>query len=198
MTAEYEPLQPGVWGILATPFLGTNLEIDVESLETLVDLYRRAGARGVVALGVLGEAARLDSVERERVLETVVRAAGDIPVVAGMSALATAPAIEEAKRAVACGAGACMVLVSTPNVGKLADHLHAIGSTAGCGIVIQDHPTSTGVIISPEALTAAARESGVAVAIKAEAPPTAPTVAALTASEDVPVFGGLGGVGLLD
>ncbi len=35
------------------------------------------------------------------------------------------------------------------------------------------------------------------VAVKAEAPPPAPTVAALTKEVDVPVFGGLGGVGLL-
>ncbi len=36
------------------------------------------------------------------------------------------------------------------------------------------------------------------VAVKAEAPPTSEAIAALTASTAVPVFGGLGGVGLLD
>jgi 4-hydroxy-tetrahydrodipicolinate synthase len=36
------------------------------------------------------------------------------------------------------------------------------------------------------------------VAVKAEAPPTPPAIATLTARTGVPVFGGLGGVGLLD
>jgi 4-hydroxy-tetrahydrodipicolinate synthase len=34
--------------------------------------------------------------------------------------------------------------------------------------------------------------------VKAEAPPTPPAIATLTARLDVPVFGGLGGIGLLD
>ena len=36
------------------------------------------------------------------------------------------------------------------------------------------------------------------VAVKAESPPTPPAVAELTAGTDLPVFGGLGGVGLID
>jgi 4-hydroxy-tetrahydrodipicolinate synthase len=35
-------------------------------------------------------------------------------------------------------------------------------------------------------------------AVKAEAPPTPPAIAALTSRLTVPVFGGLGGIGLLD
>src|SRR5579875_2749947 len=198
MTGTFPPLAPGVWGILATPFRGPDLAVDTASLERLVGLYRGVGARGVVALGVLGEAARLDSAERELVLETVAEAAGDLPVVAGMSATATAPAIEEARRAVRCGAQACMVLVPTADGAQLVDHLRRISDAAGCGIVVQDHPLSTGITIAAPVLAAAASESGVAVAIKAEAPPTPPTVDVLSRESDIPVFGGLGGVGLLD
>ena len=63
---------------------------------------------------------------------------------------------------------------------------------------MQDHPLSTGITIPAPVLAAAASESGVAVAIKAEAPPTPPTVEVLSRDSDIPVFGGLGGVGLLD
>ncbi len=198
MTSSYEPLARGVWGILATPFHGDDLAVDTDSLARLVELYARAGARGVVALGVLGEAARLDTGERQRVLETVVGAAGDLPVVAGMAATATAPAIEEARRAASAGARAVMALVPTSDPARVETHVRRIADAAGLGVVLQDHPLTTGVTIAPGALAQAVRASGVVVAVKAEAPPTAPTIAALVPEIDAPIFGGLGGVGLLD
>ncbi len=172
--------------------------MDTESITRLVTLYRKAGASGVVALGVLGEAARLSSAERRLVLRTVVEAAQGLPVVAGMSATSTAPAIEEAGYAAEAGARAVMVLVNGSGPRRLAEHLTRVSASCGLGIVLQDHPTSTGITITPTALAQASQAAGVVVAVKAEAPPTAPTVAALTKEVDVPVFGGLGGVGLLD
>src|SRR4051812_12543611 len=90
-----KPLRPGVWGILATPFRDEDLTLDLASLERLVVHYRFIGATGVVALGVLGEASRLNSSERSEILQRAVRAAAGMPVVAGVAALASAPAIEE-------------------------------------------------------------------------------------------------------
>lgn len=198
MGAQYEPLAGGVWGILATPFCGDNLAIDTWSLERVVRLYRQAGASGVVTLGVLGEAARLNSPERRLVLETVRAAAGDIPVVAGISATATAPAIEEACDAAARGVQAVMVLIPTSDPEQLADHLRQISAASGLGIVLQDHPRTTGVVIPPMALAATVRQAKTVVAVKAESPPTAPTIALLVREIEVPIFGGLGGVSLLD
>jgi 4-hydroxy-tetrahydrodipicolinate synthase len=188
-------LAPGVWGILATPF-DDDLRVDEPSLERLVELYRQAGAAGVVALGVLGEAARLDSSERRRVVERV--SACGLPVVAGVSSLATAPAVEEAVLATEAGASAVMVLVSTPDADALAAHLAAVSRACGAPVVVQDHPATTGVSIAADALRVAVAACGVAAAIKEEAPPTAPAVARLAADCQVPVFGGLGGVNLLD
>jgi len=190
MTSSNEPLARGVWGILATPFHGDDLAVDTDSLARLVKLYARAGARGVVALGVLGEAARLDTAERERVLKTVVGAAGQLPVVAGMAATAAAPAIEEARRAAAAGAHAVMALVPASDPERVATHVRRIADAAGLGVVLQDHPLTTGVTIAPDALAQAVRQAGVVVAVKAEAPPTAPTIAALVPEIDAPIFGG--------
>ena len=202
MTQTTEPgpqsLERGVWGILATPFHDADLSVDHESLVSLVRLYRSAGAVGVVALGVLGEAARLNSTERKQVLATVVTASDGMPVVAGMSALATAPAVEEARWAADAGALGVMVLVSTNDAGKLAAHLAQISKASGLGIVLQDHPLTTQVVIPPDTLAAVVEASGVVVAVKAESPPTAPAIAALVQRVEVPVFGGLGGVSLLD
>lgn len=99
--ADGATLHPGVWGILATPFHEAELAVDHTSLAALVRHYGKVGATGVVAHGVLGEAARLAGDERREVLETVVGAAGDRPVVAGVCALSTAPAVEEARQAAA-------------------------------------------------------------------------------------------------
>lgn len=191
------PLAPGVWGVLATPF-ADDLALDLSSVERLVDHYRGVGAAGVVALGVLGEAARLDSEERTRVLQAVVGAAKEIPVVAGISSTSTAPAVEEALRASACGASALMVLVPTNDPQALTAHVAAVATASGLGVVLQDHPATTGVSTSPDALAGVIDETGAVVAVKAEAPPTAPAIAALRERVDVPVFGGLGGVSLLD
>jgi 4-hydroxy-tetrahydrodipicolinate synthase len=193
-----QKLEPGVWGILATPFIGPRLSVDTDSLVRLVEHYRQIGATGVVALGVLGEAARLDAAERESVLRHVVEAARPMSVVAGTGATSTQPAVEEAKRAADCGARYVMILVPTAQADVLADHLHRISEASELGIVLQDHPQTTGVVIPPSSLAQAAVDSDVVVAIKAESPPTAPTVATFVAIADIPVFGGLGGVGLLD
>lgn len=194
----HKPLESGVWAILATPFVGDRLEVDQESLRRLVVIYRHAGVTGLVALGVLGEAARLSSVERQQVLATVVDAAGDIPVVAGMSALSTAPAVEEACRAADAGAHAVMVQVSGPDPDRLASHLQQIASSSGLGVVLQDHPAASGISIPPSVLARAAAIAQCVVAIKAESPPTAPTISLVSREVDIPMFGGLGGVGLLD
>src|SRR5947209_5531244 len=195
---EHQPLEPGVWAILATPFVGDDLEVDIHSLRRLVGMYRDAGVTGLVALGVLGEAARLSSTERQEVLSTVVAEAGDLPVVAGMAALSTSPAIEEACRAAEGGAHAVMVQVSTPDPEKLATHLGRIAAVSGLGIVLQDHPAASGISIPSLSLARAAASAGCVVAIKAESPPTAPTIATVSREVDIPMFGGLGGVGLLD
>jgi 4-hydroxy-tetrahydrodipicolinate synthase len=198
MTARFTPLSPGVWQILPTPFRGTRHEVDHDSLRILVEHARGSGVVGVVALGVLGEAAKLSAAERVAVLETVQAAAGPLPVVSGISALATAPAIEQAVAAADVGANAVMLLVSSGRAAELAEHARAVSDACDRGVVFQDHPASTGVSIGTAALVEAIEISGVGVAVKAEAPPTVAAVAAVAAALALPVFGGLGGVGLLD
>jgi 4-hydroxy-tetrahydrodipicolinate synthase len=80
----------------------------------------------------------------------------------------------------------------------VAGHLRAVWEASGLGVVLQDHPATTGVRIAPAALVQAIEAARVVVAVKAEAPPTPATVAAVVGRTELPVFGGLGGVGLLD
>lgn len=151
MTRSPEKLEPGVWGILATPFTGPSRSVDTDSLTRLVENYGQIGATGVVALGVLGEAARLDKAERETVLRHAVAAAGPMSVVVGTGATSTQAAVEEAQRAENCGARAVMILVPTADSDALAEHLRRISAVSGLRIVLQDHPKTTGVVIPPAA-----------------------------------------------
>jgi 4-hydroxy-tetrahydrodipicolinate synthase len=194
------PLSPGVWGVVATPFTGPAYDVDEASLAKLVAHYESIGVTGLTVLGVFGEAARLSTEERRRVLETVVGAAS-LPLVVGATALSTAPVVEEvrqAQEAVGDRLAGAMVQVNSPDPDVLSRHLVAVHEATGAGLVVQDYPVVSGVNIASGALTSALRSLPFVVAVKAEAPPTPVAVAALTRALDVPVFGGLGGIGLLD
>jgi 4-hydroxy-tetrahydrodipicolinate synthase len=194
------PLQPGVWGVVATPFSGSTFDVDEGSLARLVEHYASVRAVGLTVLGVFGEAAQLSGPERDEVLEVVVDSV-DLPLVVGVTSLGTAPAIEEVRAAqsvVGDRLAGAMVQVSSANPQVLRRHLQAVHEATGAGIVVQDYPLVSGVSITAQALIEAVAPLDFVVAVKAEAPPTPVVVAALTAALDVPVFGGLGGMWLLD
>lgn len=194
------PLPSGVWGVVATPFSGSTLDVDHGSLARLVEHYEEIGVAGLTVLGVFGEAAQLATDERRAVLETVVEAV-KLPLVVGATSLGTAPVIEEVRltqEAVGDHLAGVMVQVNSSNPDTLGRHLRAISEATGAGIVVQDYPLISGVTITADALIAAIRPLAFIRGVKAEAPPTVVAVATLTAALDVPVFGGLGGIGLLD
>jgi 4-hydroxy-tetrahydrodipicolinate synthase len=194
-------LSRGLWGVLATPFTGPDHDVDTESLRREVQLFAAVPATGLVALGVFGEGAALDSTEQDLVVRTVVQEAAGTPVVVGLSARSTAVAVEQARTATAAAGSqlaGLMVQVNTTDPAVLAAHLTRIHEATGAGIVLQDYPEASGVRISSAQVLEAVRHCPFVVAVKSEAPPTAAAIAALTAGTGTPVFGGLGGVGLLD
>jgi 4-hydroxy-tetrahydrodipicolinate synthase len=207
------PLEHGVWGILATPF-DTDGGVDRTSLARQVELFARTGAQGVVALGVFGEAARLDPGERRIVArETLITAQQhDLSVVLGITTLEREETVEQSRSAAALavevsGEGALrpggllrglMIQVPSAVPRELRDHLEAVHAATGAGVVVQDYPRASGVNIQADELAAAVAPLPFVVAVKAESTPTAPAVAALVAGCNAPVFGGLGGVGLID
>lgn len=195
------PLEPGLWGVLATPFAGPALAVDTDSLRREVRLFLDVPATGMVVLGVFGEGASLDTAEQERVVRTVADEAGATPLVVGLSARSTAVATEQARTAAAAAGenlAALMVQVSSSDPDVLAPHLRAVHEATDAGIVLQDYPVASGVRIATPQILATLEQCPFVVAVKSEAPPTALAIAQLTAATETPVFGGLGGVGLLD
>jgi 4-hydroxy-tetrahydrodipicolinate synthase len=110
-------------------------------------------------------------------------------------------ALEQAHGAVAAAGSnlaALMVQANSADPQVLAAHLTAVHRATGAAIVLQDYPVASGVHISAAQILEVLEKCPFIVAIKSEAPPTASAIARLTHATSVPVYGGLGGVGLLD
>jgi 4-hydroxy-tetrahydrodipicolinate synthase len=194
----------GVYSILPTAFTDAG-DIDADSQRRVVDLFVEKGVNGLTALGVTGEVARLDEHERATVLEIVVKQAdGRVPIVAGTSADGTRTCIAYTRQAKALGAAA--VMVSPPRMPKLNSnavvaHYKALADAVDLPIVVQDYPPITGFAMEPALLARIAKEIPSARTIKLEDPPTPFKTARIRdAAGDTPVqiFGGLGGVFLLE
>ena len=195
-----EPLAPGVWAVVATPFAGPDRAVDHASLTRLVHFYEECRTTGLTVLGVFGEATALTDGERTDVLRTVADATG-LPLVVGVTALGTAPAIAEiraARDAVGDRVRAVMVQVNSGSPRVVIEHLRAIHAATGTPIVLQHYPAASHVTITTGGVQAIVAECPFVCAVKAEAPPTAAAIAQLVRDTRVSVFGGLGGQSLLD
>jgi 4-hydroxy-tetrahydrodipicolinate synthase len=194
----------GVFSVLPTPFSDDGA-LDLESLRRVVDLFIAGGVNGLTALGVTGEVARLTERERNIVLESVIAASnGRVPIVAGTSADGLHLCIEYTRAAKSAGASA--VMISPPRMAKLNSdavvrHFIAVSEAVDIEIVVQDFPPISGFTMEPSLLARIAREVPRARTIKLEDPPTPyKTSRILEQTKDTPVriFGGLGGVFLLE
>jgi 4-hydroxy-tetrahydrodipicolinate synthase len=194
----------GVYSVLPTPFRAGG-DIDFESLGRVVDLTVAAGVKGVTALGVTGEVARLGEQERWTVLEAVVKQVnGRAQVIAGTSADGVRICIDYSRRARSIGATA--VMVSPPRMPKInaesvLSHYKALAEAVDLPIVVQDYPPVTGFAMDAGLLARIAREVPAARAIKLEDPPTPFKTARILAAAGetkVAILGGLGGVFLLE
>jgi 4-hydroxy-tetrahydrodipicolinate synthase len=200
----------GVYSVLPTPF-DQRGDFDEGSLRRVIDLFVKAGVNGVTALGVTGEVARLDDSERRRVLDVVLEHVnGRIGVVAGTTADGTQTCISYSRHAHEGGATA--VMVSPPRMPKLNSeavlrHYRTLSEAVDVEIVVQDYPPISGYAMEPALLARIAKQVPRARTIKLEDPPT-PLKTSRILTEiaqgdaptdiDVRIFGGLGGVFLLE
>jgi 4-hydroxy-tetrahydrodipicolinate synthase len=192
-------LKPGVHCISATPFLPDE-SLDLESLRSLMDFLVREGCVGALVLGVLGEADKLSDGERDLVMQTALDHAGDhLEITVGVTHGSTVATIERAKAAEAAGVKA--VMVSPPprsSAGPaLREHFRRIGASLSIPVIVQDHPTSSGVNMPVEFIASLFDDLPAGSIVKLEDPPTPTKMAKLReAQPGFQVFGGLGGVSL--
>jgi 4-hydroxy-tetrahydrodipicolinate synthase len=118
--------------------------------------------QGPVALAInadTGEGPHLWPDERARVLRVAVDEAGDVPIIAGLSAMFTAQAVEEARRAEDAGARGLLVFPIPAYQGTPLDPSIPVAYheaiARGCGlpmVAFQLQPALGGVIFSEETL----------------------------------------------
>lgn len=192
----------GIFNILATPFTAKQA-VDYDSLQTLVNFQIHLGAEGLTILGVLGEAAKLSVDERTQVMETVMQAVdGRVPVVVGTSHHDTPTCVELSKAAFAGGADGVMIApppIENPNDDKVFALYSHLAAQFDGAIVVQDFPKVNNVYMSPEVIARIADEIPSARYLKLEDPPLMQkTRAILQHTDQLEIFGGLGGMFLLE
>jgi len=188
--------------MLATPF-NDDESIDLNSIENLVSEARSSGCEGVVALGVTGEAARMTDEERIAVAKKVIHSAGTLPVTLGATGAGTKATVDYCVQAQEIGAAA--VMVSAPSMGKpnldsLLIHYERIAESIDIPIVVQDYPQTSGVQMPPAFFGRVVENIPKAHYLKLEDPPTPTKITAIkdVIGDKMSIFGGLGGVFLLD
>ena len=192
----------GIHFMLPTPF-SQDGRMDTNPFPRLLEAARAAGCRGVVCLGVMGEAHRLTDAERSRVIESVIENSGDLTVTVGISSDSEPVVSERAREAEAAGATAVMASparLAKPNPASTFGYYATIQESAAIPIVVQDLPEQTGVHMDPAFIAKLNDELPGAKYLKLEDPPTPPKinrVLDLTGTR-MGVFGGMGGAFLFE
>lgn len=193
-------LLPGVHCISATPFLPDE-SLDLASIRTLLDYLIAGGAVGALVLGVLGEADRLNDDERRQVLATALDCAGDrLQISVGVTHSSTVVTRQRAMEAQELGVAGVMVSPPPGSVAgpALAEHFKRIAADLSIPLIVQDHPTSSGVKMPAEFIASLYEFLPPGSVCKLEDPPTAVKMNKLRELEPrYRLFGGLGGVSLL-
>lgn len=172
----------GVYAIAPTPFHPDGT-VDGDSVESLVQFYRKAGVDGLTVLGLLGEAPKLTFDESRDVAHRFIRAAGDLPVIVGVSAPGFQSMAQLSAEVMADGAAGVMIApragLQTDDqvVGYFRNAAAAVG--ASTPFVVQDFPLSSGVQISIPALQRIFTDNDNAVILKHEEWPGLDKITAL-------------------
>jgi 1-pyrroline-4-hydroxy-2-carboxylate deaminase len=167
-------LWKGVYPAATTQF-APDLSIDYHATQDVQSALVHDGVDGLIILGTCGENNSLEPDEKRKVLKGAVEVvAGRVPVVAGVSELTTARAIDYARDAEAAGADALMVLpamVYVPTTDELVAHLEAVAAAASLPIMLYNNPPAYRVSIDFAALDKLMFSLNI-VAVKESAPDT--------------------------
>jgi 4-hydroxy-tetrahydrodipicolinate synthase len=147
----HEPFT-GVFPAMTTPFHDDE-SIDFETLEANARRLERAGVDGVVPVGTTGESATMTHDEHVEVIEAVVEAVDDVPVVAGSGSNNTREALDLSRRAEAAGADGLLLIspyYNKPEPDGMEAHFRTVADEVDLPQVIYNVPSRTGRNIAVE------------------------------------------------
>ena len=161
----------GVYTIAATPFRPDG-RIDTDSIDRVTDFYLQCGVNGITALGVMGEAPKLDAAESVALVKQMVKRAGKVPVIVGVTSPGFAPMRALARESME--AGAAGVMIAPPSTLRTDDQVvtyyrqarEAIGDDVP--FAVQDYPLGFSVVMTPHVLRRIVTENPSCVMLKIE------------------------------
>lgn len=159
----------GVMPAITTAFR-TDFSVDHNMIARHAEWLIENGCTGIICLGSLGEAATLSFQEKAAVLKSVVASlAGRAPVVAAISALSTAEAVELAKAAQAADCSGLMILPPYVYKGDWHEnraHVAAILKATPLPAMLYNNPIAYGTDFLPQQIKELAGEFANLAAVK--------------------------------
>jgi 4-hydroxy-tetrahydrodipicolinate synthase len=153
----------GVFPAMTTPF-DDDESIDHETLRAHAQRLEAAGVDGLVPVGTTGESATMTHDEHVEVIETVVDAVDDVPVIAGSGSNNTREALELSERAEAAGADALLLIspyYNIPEPDGMEHHFRAIADAVDLPQIVYNVPGRTGRNIAVETAVALSRHENI-------------------------------------
>lgn len=194
----------GIFAILVSPFLD-DFSLDEESLRRQVDFSIEAGVQGLVGPANAGEFATLSDAEKRNWILVVADAcAGRVPFVAATSGLHANVAADFSGWAVDHGADGIMAIppyILHPDAEGCYNYYAQLNQQASRPLVIQNFLGPVGTPMSADLLGRMCRDFEWAQFVKEETFPEPRQISATLAAtgcDCLGVFGGQGGIYLLD
>ena len=142
----------GVFPAMTTPF-DDDERIDHDTLRDHAQRLETAGVDGLVPVGTTGESATMTHDEHIEVVETVVDAVEDVPVIAGSGSNNTREALDLSERSTDAGADGLLLIspyYNTPEPAGMEHHFRTIADAVDLPQIIYNVPSRTGRDIAIE------------------------------------------------
>jgi 4-hydroxy-tetrahydrodipicolinate synthase len=144
----------GVYPAMCTPFHDDDeRSIDFETLRRDAQRLEEAGVDGLVPVGSTGESATMTHDEHVEVVEAVIDAVDDVPVIAGSGSNNTREALSLSQRAADAGADALLLIspyYNKPEQQGLVEHYTALADAVDLPQIVYNVPSRTGQNIEPD------------------------------------------------
>ncbi len=142
----------GVFPAMVTPFHDDG-SIDFDQLRDDARRLETAGVDGLVPVGSTGESATLTHDEHVEIVEAVVEAAEDVPVIAGSGSNNTEEALELSERSADAGADGLLLIspyYNKPEPDGMEAHYRAVADAVDLPQIVYNVPGRTGRDITVE------------------------------------------------
>lgn len=157
-------LKGGIHTAAVTPF--SDIGIDKEALDRLLEIQLSSRASGIAVLGTTGEAPTVTDKEREYIIyRTSEMCKGRLDITAGCGSACTLDAVKKCKRAKQLGAEFALVAApyyNRPDQKGLLRHFLTVAEASPIPVILYNVPSRTAVDIEGDTFSYLARHENIA------------------------------------